>query len=80
MSAPREPRRFDHHAPEGEPVSWREVNPLYWRRRLREAHCHPRNHPHRNFTAIELRYLRRTAATDDLQAMRNVIRRNLGRT
>ncbi len=61
-------------------MTWREVNPLYWRRRLREVHCQSRHHPHRNFTAAELRYLRRTAAPDDLRALRRVVRLNIGKT
>ncbi len=60
-------------------MSWRELNPLYWRRRLREAHGQARRHPSRKFTAAELCYLRQTAAPDDLRVLRNVVRRNLGR-
>ena len=61
------------------PVSWREVNPVYWQQRLRQAHYLPRRHPQRKFTAAELSYLRRTAAAGDLETLRRVVRRNLGR-
>ncbi len=59
-------------------MSWRELNPLYWRHRLRQAHHLPRRHQHRKFTAAELSHLRRTAAPDDLDVLRRVVRRNLG--
>lgn len=63
----------------GGTVSWRELNPIYWRKRLREAHAKPRRHPHRTFTAAELRQLRRTLMPYDLRVLRAVVHKNLGR-